>query len=72
MTNGGFHNADYFGYIPYIQLCVCYDKIGNTQKAIFYNNKAGELKPNNKAFFNKKTSAFKHWLIICIVAMNDF
>lgn len=61
MKNGGFHNADYFGYIPYIQLCVCYDKIGNTQKAIFYNNKAGELKPNNKAFlYNKNYFESKH------------
>ncbi len=54
IKNGGFHNADYFGYIPYIQLCVCYDKIGNTEKAIFYNNKAGELKPNDKAFLYNK------------------
>ena len=54
MKNGGFHNADYFGYIPYIQLCVCYDKIGDTKKAIFYNNKAGKLKPNDKAFLYNK------------------
>ena len=54
MKNGGFHNADYFGFIPYIQLCVCYDKIGNTEKAIFYNNKAGKLKPNDKAFLYNK------------------
>ena len=54
MKNGGFHNADYFGYIPYIQFCVCYDKIGNMEKAIFYNNKAGRLKPNDKAsLYNK-------------------
>lgn len=50
MKNGGFHHTDYCGYIPYIQLCVCYDKLGNTEKAIFYNNKAGKLKPNDKAF----------------------
>ena len=50
IKNGGFHNLDYCGYIPYIQLCVCYDKLGNTEKAIFYNNKAGKLKPNDKAF----------------------
>lgn len=54
IKNGGFHNVDYFGYIPYIQLCVCYDKIGDSEKAIFYNNKAGELKPTDKAFLYNK------------------
>lgn len=55
IQNGGFYNEDYSGYIPYIQLCVCYDKIGDISKAIFYNNKAGELKPSDASFlYNKK------------------
>ena len=53
----GFISHDYFGYIPCIQLCVCYDKIGNTKEAIKYNDKAAEYKPNdssvayNKSYF---------------------
>lgn len=54
VTNGGFYNEDYSGFIPYIQLCVCYDKFGDTEKAIFYNNKAGELKPLNHSFLYNK------------------
>lgn len=55
INNGGFYNEDYSGYIPYIQLCVCYDRIGDIEKAIFYNNKAGELKPSSSSYlYNKK------------------
>lgn len=55
----GFISHDYFGYIPNIQLCVCYDKLGNIHEAIKYNNKAAEFKPNdpsiahNKAYFEE-------------------
>lgn len=55
INNGGFYNEDYSGFIPYIQLCVCYDKLGNLQKAIYYNDKAGELKPSSSSFlYNKR------------------
>lgn len=51
----GFISHDYFGYIPNIQLCVCYDKLGNIEEAIKYNNKAAEYKPNADAVaYNKK------------------
>lgn len=50
----GFISHDYFGYIPCIQLCVCYDKLGNTEEAIKYNNKAAEYKPNDSSVaYNK-------------------
>ncbi len=45
----GFIQEDYWGYIPCIELCVCYDKQGNFEKAIKYNNKAAEYKPNDPA-----------------------
>lgn len=57
---GGFILPDCYGYIPTIQLCVCYDKLGETEEAEMYNVKAGEYKPNapavlhNKAYFDKK------------------
>lgn len=45
----GFISHDYWGYIPCIQLCVCYDRLGNREEAIKYNNKAAEYKPNAPA-----------------------
>lgn len=32
LQSGGFFEPDYHNFIPYIQLCVCYFKIGNIQK----------------------------------------
>ncbi len=53
--NGGFSSVDCYGYIPYMQLCVCYDKIGDHINACMYNEKAGEIKPNDANFLaNKK------------------
>ena len=49
-----FISHDYFGYIPNIQLCVCYDKLGKIDEAIKYNNKAAEYKPNNPAVIHNK------------------
>jgi len=50
----GFMLHDYWGYIPNIQLCVCYDKIGMRQEAIHYNNKAAEYKPFDSAIIHNK------------------
>ncbi len=57
---GGFIQPDYYDYIPYIQLCVCLDKIGKVEEAFEYNKKAGEVKSNSNAvkfnneYFNNK------------------
>lgn len=59
----GFSRVDYEGYYPYLQLCVCYDKMGEYQKAEECNRLAGQIKPgdpqveyNNLYFKNiKKT-----------------
>lgn len=51
----GFVSHDAWSYTPNIQLCVCYDKIGDIEKSIEYNNKAAECKPNDPAvIYNKK------------------
>ncbi len=61
VNSWGFISHDYWGYIPNVQLCVCYDKLGNIEEAIKYNNKAAEYKPNspavlaNKSYFEKIT-----------------
>lgn len=52
---GGFVLEDCYNYIPLIQLCVCYDKIGNIKLANEYNELAGLFKPASKEYkLNKK------------------
>lgn len=48
-NGGGFVSPDCYAFVPYLQLCVCYDKLGDRQSAELYNNKAKELKPDDKA-----------------------
>ena len=56
---GGFLLLDCYDYIPYIQLCVCYDRLGDRENARMYNDKAGVCKPGsiayqqNKQYFDK-------------------
>jgi glycosyltransferase involved in cell wall biosynthesis len=51
----GFISHEYWGYIPCIQICVCYDKLGMREEAIRYNNKAAEYKPNDPSvLYNRK------------------
>lgn len=58
----GFVQEDYKLYIPSLELAVCYDFLGSTQKAIKYNETAGSLKPkspaylHNKKYFENKTN----------------
>ena len=59
VTNkGGFVENIYYNYYPYLQLCVCFYKLGDLKTAEFYNNKARkylitETTENNKNFFNQ-------------------
>ena len=59
--NGGFCLPDCYGYIPYMQLCVCYDRMGDRERAAQYNEKAGLIKPDdknylyNRAYFQDNT-----------------
>lgn len=50
----GFFSHDCWGYIPCIQLCVCFDKMGNREAAIKYNDKAAEYKPEDPAVIYNK------------------
>lgn len=50
----GFILPDCHDYIPFLQLCVCYDKLGNLQKAKEYNEKAGHCKPYSQAYLHNK------------------
>ena len=62
IKSGGFVNLDYCGFIPNIQLCVIYDRLGERQKAIFYNEAAGADKPDSPAYLHNK-EYFKNKLI---------
>lgn len=59
-TNGAFVSEDCYGFIPAIELAVCYDKLGDIKTAEYYNELAGIFKPDapsylyNKQYFNKK------------------
>lgn len=56
---GGFVYEDYRGYIPALQLCVCWYALGDLKKSMQYNAIAGKIKPedvsvqyNNEFFRN--------------------
>lgn len=52
--SGGFINRDFNGFIPLMQLCVLYDKLGDYAKAYAYNERAGQIKPDNANYLNNK------------------
>ncbi len=53
--SGGFMLPDCYDYVPFLQLCVCYDKLGDQKKAKEYNEKAGACKPYSQAYlYNKR------------------
>jgi glycosyltransferase involved in cell wall biosynthesis len=51
----GFVQTDYYDYIPYMQLCVVYYRLGDMEKSRYYNEKAGNIKPDDSAYlFNRR------------------
>ena len=52
--SNGFVLPDCYDYIPLLQLCVCYDKMGDLKKAKEYNEKAGACKPYSKSYLYNK------------------
>ncbi|HIQ62623.1 MAG TPA: glycosyltransferase [Candidatus Avichristensenella intestinipullorum] len=52
--NGGFASPECRGFLPCLQLCVCYDRMGDHQEAEAYNEKAAAFKPDDAAVrFNR-------------------
>lgn len=47
---GGFFQKEYYGYVPCIGLCVCYDRMGNRKLSEEYNDMAGKYKPHGWEF----------------------
>ena len=54
IRSGAFVEKDYSGFIPYMQLCVLYDRLGNFKKARYYNELAGSIKPHDKNYLHNK------------------
>ena len=54
ISSGGFFSKDYYDFIPYIELCVCHYNLGNIKLAMEYNEKAGNIKPNDMSYLNNK------------------
>lgn len=59
---GAFVRRDCYGFVPAIQLCVCYDLLGDEKQALEYHRKSMEYKPEspavkyNEAYFAQKMS----------------
>lgn len=53
-TSGAFVLPDCYDYIPYIQLCLCYDALKQYDSANFYNELAGTCKPDDPAYLYNK------------------
>lgn len=60
--SGGFILEDCYNYVPYIQLCVCWYRLGRIDKAISYNNMAGKYKPQSIAYLENK----KFFAVNCV------
>jgi tetratricopeptide (TPR) repeat protein len=50
----GFIQPDSYGYIPLLQLCLCYDRLGDHKQARAYNERAGKLKPQDPSYLHNK------------------
>lgn len=49
---GAFVQPDYYNFLPFVNLSVCYYYLNNLKKAKYYHNKAKELKPKNPLIIN--------------------
>lgn len=52
--SGGFVNLDCYGYLPCLQLCVCYQRIGQMEKALEYHDRAGKWRPNGEIYLRNE------------------
>ncbi len=46
---GGFVQPEAYGFLPCIQLCVCYSRLGREEEARAYNERAAGFKPDSPA-----------------------
>ena len=58
---GAFVRKDCYGFLPSIQLCVCYDRLGDHRRAWHYHLKSQKLKPEHPSVRQNQTY-FEHKL----------
>ncbi len=51
---GGFVSPDCYGYLPCIQLCVCYSRLGDQKRAEAFNELAATYKPDSPAVLHNR------------------
>lgn len=54
LKSGGFVSLDYAEFVPCMQLCVIYDRLGDYERANAYNERAGKVKPHNAEFLSNR------------------
>jgi len=54
VESGGFVNLSSYDYIPYMQLVVCYDRLGDAETAEKFNELAGEISPQDASYLHNK------------------
>ena len=60
LFTGGFIRQECYGYLPAIELCVCYDRLGDWQRAAQWNEKAAVYQPSSPAVaYNRNYFAAK-------------
>ena len=52
---GAFVRKDCYGFLPAIQLCVCYDRLGDYRRAWHYHLKSQKLKPEHPSVRQNQT-----------------
>jgi glycosyltransferase involved in cell wall biosynthesis len=52
--NSGFIVPGCYNIIPYLELCVCFDRLKDTKKAYEYNEKVGKINPNDPSYLYNK------------------
>ena len=61
----GFAQYDYRGYIPYLEMCVCHDRLGDHEKAAACNEQAAQYHPGspavayNRRYFDSLTQSLQ-------------
>lgn len=54
-SDWGFINESTYTWLPHLQLCVCYYKLGDNDKSYMHNNMAAKYNKNNKSIqYNKE------------------
>ena len=48
-SSGAFIQPDFYSFIPAVQLCVCYDRLGQREQALYYHQMAKGMKPEDPA-----------------------